>query len=283
MNYRLFHFGSINIYSYGVMVAIAFIVGIVIAARRAKQLNEDPQNILDLCLYLMISSIAGARICYVVTNWDYYRNNLFEIVLLNRGGLVFYGGVIFAIVTAVSYLKLKKLRVWNYLDILTPSLAIGHALGRIGCFLNGCCYGRIVWNAHLKFLGIRFPQVTELTDTFSERIIGSPAYIDQLNQGFVKPTDLYSLPVYPTQLFETGFNIVIFFILLHMFKKRRFEGQIWWAYTMMYAVSRFLVEFVRGDNPIIPATGMTLSQNLAIIFFITGIIMYFVLRKKQHA
>jgi phosphatidylglycerol:prolipoprotein diacylglycerol transferase len=267
------------------MIAIAFIVAITIAAKRASACGEDPQNILDLCLYLMISSIAGARLCYVFTNWSYYRSNLIEILFIHKGGLVFYGGVILGTIVAVVFLKLKKLSVWKYLDILTPSLAIGHAIGRIGCFLNGCCFGKVIQNNTLQFLGVRFPRVadtTHVTDNVTDLLIGSPPYLDHLHRGLIAPDATCSLPVYPTQLFATAMNFGIFLILLKLFKKRRFDGQIWWTYIILYAVARFMLEFMRGDNPLLPPFNLTFSQSLAVVLFLAGIIMYNVLRRKQN-
>lgn len=282
MHYRLFHIGKLNIYSYGFMVALAFMVGIYLAANRAKKLGENHQNIYDLCLYLMFSSIIGARIAYIFTNWEYYWNNPIEMIMVNKGGLVFYGGMILAIIVAFLFLKLKKLNAWKYFDILSPSLAIGHALGRIGCFLNGCCYGKLAGDS---FLGVKFPKVVNIvndtTHSFFENIIGSPPFLDHLHHGLVTENDTYSLPVYPTQLFSSLINFLIFVFLIFLFKKRRFDGQIWWMHTMIYAVGRFSIEFMRGDNPLIPPLNFTLSQYIAIFLFLVGLFMYIYLCTKQ--
>lgn len=284
MNYRLFHIGALNIYSYGVMVALAFITGIYLASKRAKQLNEDPQNILDLCLFIIIFSIIGARLTFVLTYWQYFQNNLIKIFYLQEGGLVFYGGMIFAVVTAVIFLKIKKLNIFKYLDILAPSLAFGHALGRIGCFLNGCCYGKIVWNDHLSCLGVKFPKVVELIKnadgSFVNEIIGSPPFLDHLHEGLVGAEAHESLPIYPTQLFSSGYNFMIFLFLMYLFKKRSFNGQIWWSYVFVYSICRFTVEFIRGDNPAI-LLGLTFSQILSVFMFILSLIFYLKLSAKK--
>lgn len=282
---KLFQLGGITVYSYGLMVAIAFIVGISIGARRARTLGEDPQNILDLCLWVMIFSLVGARLCYVIINIDYYSRYPLEIIMVNRGGLVFYGGIIGAIIASFLFIKIKKLNMGTYFDILSPSLAIGHALGRIGCFLNGCCYGRVIHSHPLRFIGVQFPRVVETVHNAQgeavSQIIGAPAYLAHLNNGIITDTAQTCLPVYPTQLISSVGNLIIFFILTYLFSKRSFKGQIWWSYVMIYAVFRFLIEFLRGDNPPVPPFGFTFSQTLAIGLFIVGIIMYNYLKKKQ--
>ncbi len=280
MHYRLFHIGQINIYSYGFMVALAFIVGIYIAANRAKKLGENYQNIYDLCLYLMFASIIGARLTYVLTNWEYYRNNPVEIVMVNKGGLVFYGGLILAGIVSILFLKIKKLNVWKYFDILSPSIAIGHALGRVGCFLNGCCYGKLAKNS---VVGVKFPKVVDSLNNATSfgNIIGSPPFLDHLHNGLITENSVCSLPVYPTQIFSSLMNFSIFLFLIFLFKKRRFNGQIWCAHTMLYAVGRFSIEFLRGDNPLIPPLNLTLSQHIAIFLFLLGLFMYIYLCTKQ--
>ena len=284
MKYRLFHIGIFNIYSYGVMVALAFITGIYLASKRAKQLNEEPQNILDLCLFIIISSIVGARLTFILTYWQYFKDNPIKIFYLQEGGLVFYGGMIFAVITAVVFLKLNKLKIFKYLDILAPSLALGHFFGRIGCFLNGCCYGKIVWNEKLAFLGVKFPKVMEFTKNTNgslyENLIGSPPFIDHLHEGLVSEHACESLPVYPTQLFSSFYNLLIFFFLLYLFKKHSFDGQIWWSYLFIYSICRFIVEFIRADNELL-FIGLTFSQIVSIFMLILSLIFYLALSKKN--
>ncbi|MEW6535767.1 MAG: prolipoprotein diacylglyceryl transferase [Candidatus Auribacterota bacterium] len=283
---RLFQLGGITIYSYGLMVAIGFIIGIYFGVRRARLLGENPQNILDMCLTIMIASIAGARLCYVLTNIDYYRDHIIEIFFLQKGGLVFYGGVLSAVIASLIFLKIKKLNIWLYFDILSPSLAIGHALGRVGCFLNGCCYGRIIKADSLKWLGVEFPRTTETVHlsngSITSDIVGAPAYLDHLNHGWIDNASTHCLPVYPTQLISAVVNLSVFFCLLYIFRKRSFNGQVWWSYTMIYAMSRFCIEFLRGDNPPVPPFFLTFSQTMAIVLFIIGAVMYILLRNRQQ-
>ncbi len=143
----LFSIGPFKIYSYGVMMALAFMLGTYLVDRRAVKNNIDRNKVIDLIIYLLISSIIGARILYVVINWQDYSRNPFDIVKVWEGGLIFYGGLVSGILTAIWYLKRNKLKFSKVADILSPSLALGSAIGRIGCFLNGCCYGK---NPHIS-------------------------------------------------------------------------------------------------------------------------------------
>lgn len=275
MYYRLFNFGGISVYSYGVMVVIGLMLGITLAYRRAQQLGENPKNILDLSLYLMVSALIGARSVYVFLHWHYFKNHLLHVLLINQGGLVFYGASIAGIITAFLFLKIKQLNIGNYFDICAPSLALGQAFGRVGCYLNGCCFGKIVFCPQMQWLGVRFPVVCEkMSSGFPSEIIGSPAYLHHFNQGLIKHSALHSLAVYPTQLFSAFLNLFIFFIVVYLFKKRIFHGQIWLLYVFLYGFSRFFIEFLRDDTPRYSAICFTFSQYISLGFVTCAIIIY---------
>lgn len=138
----LFSIGPINIYSYGLMLALAFFVGIYLTQRRADKEGIDKNKILDLGFYLLLSGILGARLFFIVINWQDYKENPLDILKVWEGGLVFYGGFILAFTVALYYLKKEKISFLKMLDIIAPSLALGISIGRIGCFLNGCCYAK---------------------------------------------------------------------------------------------------------------------------------------------
>ena len=148
-----FHLGSLTIRWYGVMMAVAFFAGLWTATRRAKLANVSGDTITDVTLWLMLGGIIGARIVYVTTYWkrDFADQPFSEVFMIQHGGLVFYGGLIGAAITTIFYLHWKKLPVWKIADILAPSIALGSVFGRIGCLLNGCCYGRacdLPWAIH---------------------------------------------------------------------------------------------------------------------------------------
>lgn len=137
----LFEFGPVKIYSYGLALAFAFIVSIYLARIEARRQRIPPEKIASLAFLVILSGILGARILYVLQNLDYYVNSPLEIVMLNKGGLSFYGGLILAAISAAIFLKRENLPALKTFDVLAPYLALGQAIGRIGCFLNGCCYG----------------------------------------------------------------------------------------------------------------------------------------------
>lgn len=137
--------GPFTIYSWGFMVALAFAVGLPIALIYAKKEGVRQEHVLDLFVYVVISSIVGARLFYVIGFFHQYKDNLLSIFYINQGGLVFIGGIIAAIAVMVIYVRAHGLNIWKLLDIGTPSGAIGYAIGRIGCLLNGCCYGIVAF------------------------------------------------------------------------------------------------------------------------------------------
>ena len=139
-----FHLGPLTIHWYGVMIALAFLAGLWTATRRARRENIPGENIADMTLWLMVGAILGARIVYVTTYWkDEFANQPFsEVFMIQHGGLVYYGGLIGATLAGFIYIRWKKLPLWKIADVLAPSIALGSVFGRIGCLLNGCCYGR---------------------------------------------------------------------------------------------------------------------------------------------
>lgn len=229
----LFKIGPITIYSYGVMLALAFGIGIYIAKTRATSIGIDSRIIMDLGVYILLSSLIGARILYVVMNLNEYKTQPLEIIF-SRTGFVFYGGLILATIITILYLKKKNLPIGKITDVIAPSIALGQAIGRIGCFLNGCCYGK------------------ETTLPWGVMIAGR------------NPLNL--TPLHPTQLYSSTSNLIIFFILTYLWKRRKFDGQIFLSYLILYPIARFIIEFYRGDNPHI-LFNLTISQLLSIVIF----------------
>lgn len=230
----LFKIGPITIYSYGVMLAVAFLVATFLARRRAIAEGFDGDAIIDLGLYLIISGIIGARLFYVLLNLKYYRDNPLEVLMIWKGGLVWYGGLMLAILVAIWFLRAKKLPVLKTADLIVPYVALGQAIGRIGCFLNGCCYGK---PTSLK-LGISF----------------HPAQV----------------PVHPTQLYEAA---AMFFIYLILRVRKVANGSTLFLYLILYSLFRFLNEFLRGDNPQV-LLGLTFSQVISIVILAVTIILW---------
>ena len=245
MHPTLLKFGSFTIYSYGVMVAIGFALSTLLVYARAPRFNIDKDRAVDLTIVVLISGIIGARLLYVLLNLSFYAANPLEIIMLSKGGLVWYGGFLAALLAMVIYIRIARLDFWSVVDLLAPYAALGQAFGRIGCFLNGCCYGMKV----------------------------SPGF--PFSVTFPCDTD----PRFPSQLVSAGLLFIIFVFLLIWQNHRRFVGEIFLAYCILYSSKRFIMEFLRGDNPKI-LMGLTISQIIsALIFTVTLVI--FILKANQ--
>ncbi|MHC4183630.1 MAG: prolipoprotein diacylglyceryl transferase [Planctomycetota bacterium] len=264
---------SIPVYAYGFMMMLGFLVALYIARMRAKSEGISPERITDLGIYTILAGIGGGRLFYVIQNFGVYKDNLIDILKIYQGGLVFYGGLIAAIIAIMFILRIKKLPVLKTLDIIALSLALGLVFGRIGCFLNGCCWGDVC-NPNLLW-AVQFPRTLDAHNM----IDGSPAFLYHLEGGLVNLSDKYSLPVHPTQLYSSLGNLAIFFILNAFFKYRRRDGEITMLFCILYPVMRFCMEILRADNPPL-FDGLTISQNIGILIFIVAVTLFIIGRVK---
>jgi phosphatidylglycerol:prolipoprotein diacylglycerol transferase len=220
---RLFELGPITLYTYGVLLAAAYLVGLKLAMVRAKARGLDANRVLDLGIYIIISALVGAKLLLLVTDFRTFKADPHELLTLARSGGVFYGGLILAVVVALWYIRRVGLPLWTTCDVFAPGIALGHVVGRFGCFFAGCCYGKPT----TKPWGITF------TDPFAQSNVGTPL----------------GVPLHPTQLYEAGAELLILIILLVTERKGRpFPGRTFWLYMLLYAVSRFIIEFFRGDE-----------------------------------
>ena len=215
------------LYAFGVMMMLGFVFAMLLARPRAKRSGIDPQNIVDLALVILITGIAGARLFYVIEFRDSItgtEGGLINMVKIWRGGLVFYGGFIAASLAVLAFCKWKKLSVPVVLDLIAPSLMVGLAFGRIGCFLNGCCYGRpcsMPW-------AVNFP-----ADSFVH----------------MPPNALpVGVHVHPVQLYSALGALVIYAVLEFLFYRKHRAGAIALMVCVLYAIHRFTVEFFRADT-----------------------------------
>ncbi len=252
MHPDLFSIGPITIHTYGVMVAIGFLLGVGLALRQARKEGIPPERISDLSFYLLLAAIIGSRIFYILLNPGPYIKNPVAILKIWEGGLVFYGGLIFAVITGVIYIKRHNLSLWQIADIFAPSIAVGHAIGRLGCFFAGCCHGRPA----------DLPWAVTFTDPHSLAPLG--------------------IALHPTQLYEAGGEFINFFILLLLRKRQAFRGEVFWSYVILYSILRFFVEFFRGDA----ARGMltqalSVAQAISIVMFFIAIGFMTFLRRKR--
>lgn len=197
--------GPITIYSYGVMVASAFLVSTILCLKEAKRLEINKDIIFDLSFLIMIFGITGSRIFYVLLNLKEYLASPLEAIKIFKGGLVLYGGILGGFLSSLIYLKRKRLPILKMADLIFPFVSLGQSIGRIGCLLNGCCYGK------LSKFGLYF--------------------------------GVHRAVLIPTQIYSSLGNLLIYLILRGMYKKRRFNGEICLLYFILYPLKRFLVEF----------------------------------------
>lgn len=237
----LFHIGDFYVGTYGVMIVIGMFAGLALARHLARRVGVSPDLIYDMAFFVLLSGFLGARVLFILLNLDLFFDAPLSLIFA-REGFVFLGGFALAVVVAAAFVKINKMPTWDIGDIAGPSLALGHAIGRIGCLLAGCCYGRPV-SEGLGFLGLSFPHVhTHTGETFL-----SFAYQDHVRAGLISPEAAGSLPVYPTQLFESIANFLIVGALMLLWRRRAFSGQIFIYYLLFYGTARFLIEFFRGD------------------------------------
>jgi phosphatidylglycerol---prolipoprotein diacylglyceryl transferase len=236
--------GPVHIYTYGLLLAIAFFVCSFFARQEAARQNVNPELILSLSLTSFIWGIVGARAFYVLQNAGYYLRNPLEVLMVQHGGLVWYGGFAGGCVGAVAYLKKKRIGVYKVFDIIAPYIALGQALGRLGCFFNGCCFGRS------SAYGVYFPV-----------------------------HDAYLLP---TQLYSSFLLVGIYAIVRFLQRRPHREGTVFFAYIFLYATKRFCMEFFRADSQHV-FLGLTIFQIISFLLICFSILQLARLGKKNQA
>jgi phosphatidylglycerol:prolipoprotein diacylglycerol transferase len=250
-----FQLGSLTITWYGVMVATAFLVGLWTASRRAVSSGISSEKILDLGPWLIVGTIVGARALYVLSYWreQFAGHSMTEIFMVWKGGLVYYGGFVGATLAGVLYARIKALPLWKLADVVAPSIALGSVFGRIGCLLNGCCYGRecnLPWAIH-------FP----------------PGH------------QTYPHGVHPTQVYDSFLNLLLYVGLAWLYRHKKFDGEVFASYLIGYALFRSLVEMFRGDYPQYYLGGWATPAHLVSIgILVAGVVLWMVLPKlTPHA
>ena len=254
---------GIPIHAYGVMVAAGMLLAIWVTVLRARRAGVDPEVFYDMGLWSMVSGILGARLLYVYTNWDEFRGAPADILKIWKGGQVLYGGLILAVVVNLWFLKRRNLPVLKIADLAAPALPLGIAVGRLGCFLNGCCAGKVVDPSFP--LGVRFPE-------------GSPAYAEQVRQGLSQPEYGLMQPVHPSQLYATLIGLALYVVLSWIYERRRWGGQILALTLIGYALARLLEEHFRGDTLPSPrfwgALDLNPGQYVSVFFLAAGVLCY---------
>lgn len=239
----LIRLGPFAIHAYGFMVAVAFLVGILVSIRYARKVGIRAGVILDLAIYVIFAAIAGARLLYVIGQWDHYKNNILEIFMVQRGGLAFLGGFLLVLLVIVLFAKLRKVNLLELLDVLAPGAALGYSIARIGCFLNGCCFGvpaDVPWAVEFPFGALAYSYFPH------ERI-------------------------HPTQVYAMLSMFIVFLVIVHLWKHRKYDGQVFFWWLILYSTYRFIVEFFRYCPSTLYWLGLKPGQIIALGMFAAGL------------
>jgi len=249
----LFDLGPATVYTYGVLLAAAYLLGLKLAMVRGKARGLDEARVLDLGIYIIISALVGAKLLLVITDFKTFVSDPSELITLARSGGVFYGGLILAVSVALWYIRRIGLPLWTTTDVFAPGIALGHVVGRFGCFFAGCCWGKptdVAW-------AITF------TNPYTAANIGTPL----------------NVPLHPTQLYEAGAEALILLLLLATERRgRSYPGRTFWVYMLLYAVSRFIIEFYR-DDPRGAVLMLSTSQFISLVLAPLAVIMLVILAR----
>jgi len=247
---KLFELGPFTVYTYGVLLAVSYLLGLKMAMSRAKKRHLDSNRVLDLGIYIIIAALVGAKLLLLVVDFNQYWSNPSEIWSLLRSGGVFYGGLILAVTVAFWYIARHGMPFWTTCDVFAPGIAIGHVTGRLGCLAAGCCYGKPT----------TVPWAITFTNPLAAANVGTPL----------------GIPLHPTQLYEAGAALIIVVLLLATEKRwRPFAGRTFWTYMFLYAVSRYIIEMYRGDPRGTVFGIFSTSQFISVVLGPLSLIMLF--------
>ena len=250
---------------YGVIIGIGVIAGILMAARQAKVTGQDPDLYWDFSIYAVILSVVGARIYYVIFEWDMYKDNLLKIFNIREGGLAIYGGVIAGFSTLFVYAALKKQKAFRMADTAVTGLILGQAIGRWGNFTNREVFGEYTDN----LLAMRLPVAAVRERDISESILA------HMGEG------INYIQVHPTFLYESLWNLGVLVLMLVYWKHKKFDGEIALLYLGGYGLGRAWIEGIRTDQLFIPGTVYPVSQVLAILLFAVAVLCDLIVRRRK--
>ena len=244
---RLFQIGNFYLPTYGVLVATGVLLGLWISVRNSEKQGINGDDAWNLGIFMVLAGIVGAKILYIINDWSSYAHNWREIFSLNtlQAGGVFSGGLIAALAMGAWYMRKRHMPPLRTMDAFAPGLAIGHVFGRFGCFSAGCCYGKPTDH----FWGVTF------TNPLAKLVSDTPL----------------NVRLEPTQLIEAAAEFINFVFLMWLLKRKKFDGQVFAAFIMLYGVERFLIEFLRGDKGRgVVFGGLMSGTQLIAIFLVLG-------------
>ena len=246
--------GPLTLYTYGVLLAAAYVLGLKLAMVRGAKVGLDQARVLDLGIYIIISALVGAKLLLLFLDYRTFVSSPQAFLTLVRAGGVFYGGLILAVTVALVYIRRAGLPLWTTCDVFAPGIALGHVVGRFGCFFAGCCYGKET----------SVPWAITFTNPVAAENTGTPL----------------NVPLHPTQIYEAGAEFLILGILLATERKGRpYPGRTFWLYMLLYAASRYIIEMYRGDPRGI-IMGFSTSQFISVILAPLAVIMLVYLSRQ---
>jgi phosphatidylglycerol---prolipoprotein diacylglyceryl transferase len=246
-----------TLHTYGVLLAIAFIVGLWVVGRQARRSGMDAGQTMDLAVYSLIGGLIGARLLLLVVDWDTYSKNPRELFSLLQSGGVFYGGLIGGLLVAWWYIRRHAIPGWRAADVLAPGVVMGQAIGRLGCLAAGCCFGKPT----------DVPWAVTFRDMWAARQAQTPV----------------DVPLHPSQVYESIAAALIFVVLVWMAPRKRFHGQIALAYIVLYSAARFGLEYFRGDVSRGFVGPLSTSQVIALLLLVGAVALVPYLSKRQRA
>lgn len=254
---------------YGITIALGMLLGVLLILHRAKVSGENPDTILDLCLYTILFSVVGARLYYVIFSWECYRDHLLSIFNIREGGLAIYGGVLAGVLTGYILCKIKKLEFWRTADLVIPGLLVGQALGRWGNFFNREVFGQ--YTNGLFAMELPLSAVRSLDDITQEmldhaRIADGVTYVQ----------------VHPTFLYESLWNLALLCFLLLYTRHKKFDGELFLYYLFFYGLGRFWIEAIRTDQLKLWNTDLPVSMVLATVLMLLSLTIYLTKRYQNR-
>lgn len=254
MNPIAVQIGTLKIYWYGILITSAIVIGIILAMREAKKQGLDPDHIINLALVAVPAAFVGARLYYVIFEWEHYAGNWLEIIAVWHGGLAIHGGLIGGVLAGLIYVRQAKLSFWQMADIIAPSIILGQAIGRWGNFFNQEAHGGVV----------------------SEEFISHfPTFIQK---GMFINGQYY----HPTFLYESTWNLGVFlFLIWYRRKVRAGHGKVFLLYLILYSIGRFFIEGLRTDSLMLGS--LRVAQVVSLSFILLSLIGLFYLSRKKEA
>ena len=255
---KLLDLGPISIYSYGLLLVSAYLIGLQLAVSRGRARGLDGNRVMDLGIAIIVAALVGAKLLLFFVDFDHFTEDPTELWTLLRSGGVFYGGFLLAVGVAFWYMKRHAMPLWTTCDAFAPGIALGQAVGRVGCLLAGCCYGKPT----------DLPWAVTFTDSLAASNVGTPLGVS----------------LHPTQLYESlATLLILIFLLVWERKGHAYAGRTFWTYLFLYPTARFVIEFYRGDPRGTVFDLLSTSQFVSVMIVPISIAMLIVLARNNRS